>query len=97
LRQFVFSDVSYACQYGSVAAVSVNYEYVSALDSVAVTFCRFTIGTAVFGHFMVLSALGVFIRDVGQTIGLLVTSTDVLIAGLFPLSAIPEKWQGWRG
>ncbi|MBK1890242.1 ABC transporter permease [Undibacterium sp. 14-3-2] len=41
-----------------------------------------------------LSALGVFIRDVGQTIGLLVTGLMFLSPVFFPLSAIPEKWQG---
>lgn len=41
-----------------------------------------------------LSALGVFIRDVGQTIGLLVTGLMFLSPVFFPLSAIPKEWQG---
>ncbi|MFZ6672734.1 ABC transporter permease [Undibacterium sp. Xuan67W] len=40
-----------------------------------------------------LSAIGVFLRDVGQTIGILVTGMMFLSPVFFPLSAIPERWQ----
>jgi len=40
-----------------------------------------------------LSAIGVFLRDVGQTIGILVTGLMFLSPVFFPLSAIPLHWQ----
>jgi lipopolysaccharide transport system permease protein len=40
-----------------------------------------------------LSAIGVFLRDVGQTIGLFVTGLMFLSPIFFPLSAIPVRWQ----
>ncbi|MCU6434915.1 ABC transporter permease [Undibacterium sp. Jales W-56] len=40
-----------------------------------------------------LSAIGVFLRDVGQTIGILVTGLMFLSPVFFPLSAIPARWQ----
>ncbi|MBI1889902.1 MAG: ABC transporter permease [Burkholderiales bacterium] len=39
-----------------------------------------------------LSALGVYLRDVGQTIGILVTGLMFLSPIFFPLSAIPSHW-----
>lgn len=40
-----------------------------------------------------LSAIGVFLRDVGQTVGIFVTGLMFLSPVFFPLSAIPERWQ----
>lgn len=40
-----------------------------------------------------LSAIGVFLRDVGQTIGIFVTGLMFLSPVFFPLSAIPVDWQ----
>lgn len=40
-----------------------------------------------------LSAVGVFLRDVGQTIGILVTGLMFLSPVFFPLSAVPLRFQ----
>lgn len=40
-----------------------------------------------------LSAIGVFLRDIGQTIGIFVTGLMFLSPVFFPLSSIPVRWQ----
>ncbi len=40
-----------------------------------------------------LSAIGVFLRDVSQTIGIAVTGLMFLSPIFFPLSSIPSRWQ----
>jgi lipopolysaccharide transport system permease protein len=40
-----------------------------------------------------LSAIGVFLRDVGQTIGIFITGLMFLSPIFFPLSSIPVRWQ----
>lgn len=40
-----------------------------------------------------LAALGVFLRDIGQMIGLLVTALLFLSPVFYPLSAIPESYR----
>ena len=44
-----------------------------------------------------LSAIGVFIRDVGQVTGLLTTILMFMSAVFYPLSALPEEYQFWLG
>ena len=39
-----------------------------------------------------LASLGVFIRDIGQTIGIITTAMLVMAPVFFPLSAMPEKY-----
>lgn len=41
-----------------------------------------------------LAALGVYVRDVGQIIGLVVSLMMFLSPVFFPASALPEKWRG---
>lgn len=41
----------------------------------------------------VLAALGVFLRDIGQVIGVITSMMMFLSAVFYPLSALPEKWQ----
>lgn len=47
-----------------------------------------TIGVAWF-----LSAIGVFVRDVGQTIGIITTIMMFLAPVFYPISALPERYQ----
>jgi lipopolysaccharide transport system permease protein len=42
-----------------------------------------------------LSALGVFVRDVGQITGIFTTILMFMSAVFYPLSALPEKYQAW--
>ena len=42
-----------------------------------------------------LSALGVFVRDIGQITGILTTVLFFMSAVFYPLSALPEKYQGF--
>jgi lipopolysaccharide transport system permease protein len=44
------------------------------------------------GFAWILASLGVYIRDIGQTIGLLITVLLFLSPIFFPLSVIPEKY-----
>lgn len=43
----------------------------------------------------ILSALGVFIRDIGQTVTILTSVLMFLSPVFYPLSAIPEEFRGW--
>jgi lipopolysaccharide transport system permease protein len=45
-----------------------------------------------FGWF--LAALGAFVRDIGQLVGLAVSLLMFLSPLFYPLSALPEKWRG---
>ncbi|MEB0139926.1 MULTISPECIES: ABC transporter permease [unclassified Undibacterium] len=45
------------------------------------------------GFSWLLSALGVFLRDIGQTIGIFVTGLMFLSPVFFPLSSVPVRWQ----
>jgi len=45
------------------------------------------------GMSWLLSALGVYLRDVGQTVGLAVTGLMFLSPVFFPLSSIPASWR----
>jgi len=42
-----------------------------------------------------LASIGVFIRDVGQTVGLLTTVLMFVSPIFYPISSLPEKFQGW--
>jgi lipopolysaccharide transport system permease protein len=43
----------------------------------------------------VLASLGVFVRDIAQTVGLLVTATLFLTPIFYPLNAIPAEYRGF--
>lgn len=42
-----------------------------------------------------LAALGVYIRDVGQIVGVFTTILMFLSAVFYPVSALPKEYQGW--
>jgi lipopolysaccharide transport system permease protein len=50
------------------------------------------LGTLVLGCAWILAALGVFVRDVSQTIGIITTVMLFMAPVFFPLSAMPEKF-----
>ncbi len=50
-----------------------------------------TLGVAWF-----LASLGVFVRDVGQTIGILTTVLMFVSPVFFPISALPKDFQFWQ-
>lgn len=50
-----------------------------------------TLGVAWF-----LASIGVFVRDVGQTVGILTTVLMFLSPVFFPISSLPEKFQAWE-
>lgn len=58
------------------------------LPLVIIPLALFSLGVSWF-----LSAIGVFLRDVGQTIGIFVTGLMFLSPIFFPLSSIPVRWQ----
>lgn len=47
------------------------------------------------GAVWLLSALGVYLRDVSQTVGILTTMLLFLSPVFYPISALPEKYQIW--
>lgn len=53
----------------------------------------FPLATLVTGLSWMLASLGVFIRDIGQTIGIITTVMLFMSPVFFPLSAMPEKYQ----
>ncbi|OGA52935.1 MAG: sugar ABC transporter permease [Betaproteobacteria bacterium RIFCSPLOWO2_12_FULL_62_58] len=50
---------------------------------------------ALLGISWFLAALGVFVRDVGQVVALALNLLLFLSPVFYPLSALPERWQGW--
>jgi lipopolysaccharide transport system permease protein len=42
-----------------------------------------------------LASLGVFLRDVGQTIGLIITMFTFISPVFYPVTALPEKYRPW--
>jgi lipopolysaccharide transport system permease protein len=55
---------------------------------VMIPFILLTVGLCWF-----LAALGVYLRDINQTVGLALTGIMFLSPIFFPISALPEKWQ----
>jgi lipopolysaccharide transport system permease protein len=51
------------------------------------------LATLVLGLAWMLASLGVFIRDIGQTIGIITTVMLFMAPVFYPLSAMPEKYQ----
>lgn len=51
------------------------------------------LATLVLGFAWILASLGVFIRDIGQAIGIITTVMLFTSPVFFPLSAMPEKYQ----
>ena len=49
----------------------------------------------VMGLAWMLASLGVFVRDVGQTIGIITTVLLFLAPVFYPVSALPESYQHW--
>jgi lipopolysaccharide transport system permease protein len=49
----------------------------------------------ILGFTWVLASLGVFMRDVGQTVGLLTTVLMFISPVFYPVSALPENFQKW--
>jgi lipopolysaccharide transport system permease protein len=47
------------------------------------------------GFSWLLSSLGVFLRDIGQTIGVITTILIFMSPVFYPISALPEKLQFW--
>lgn len=50
---------------------------------------------ATLGFAWMLASLGVFIRDVGQTIGLITTVLMFLSPVFYPITALPEQFRPW--
>ena len=42
-----------------------------------------------------LSAIGVFVRDIGQVTGIFITILMFMSAVFYPITALPEKYQSW--
>ncbi len=49
----------------------------------------------IIGLAWILASLGVFLRDVGQTIGIILTVLMFLSPVFYPMSAVPEKFRPW--
>lgn len=50
---------------------------------------------AILGVAWILASLGVFVRDVGQTVGIFTTVMMFISPVFYPISALPEKFQIW--
>jgi lipopolysaccharide transport system permease protein len=49
----------------------------------------------ILGFSWILASLGVFLRDIGQTIALIVSVMFFLAPVIYPLTAVPEAWRPW--
>lgn len=68
------------------------------MSEIPVTFWQFPIVLLPLIFFLLglswfLSATSVFIRDIGQTIGIFITALMFLSPIFFPISSLPEQWQ----
>jgi len=59
---------------------------------ILIPFVMLPLATLVIGLAWMLASIGVFIRDVGQTIGIITTVMLFMSPVFFPLSALPEKY-----
>jgi len=64
-----------------------------ALSMVALPLVWLPLVPLMLGCGWLFASLGVFVRDVGQIIGLLVSLLMFMSPVFFPVSALPEKWQ----
>jgi len=55
----------------------------------------FPLVVAALGFSWMIASLGVFIRDVGQTIGIIMTVLMFLSPVFYPITAIPEQYRPW--
>jgi lipopolysaccharide transport system permease protein len=55
----------------------------------------FPLIVATMGFAWILASLGVFIRDVGQTIGIIMTVLMFLSPVFYPITAVPEQYRPW--
>jgi len=55
----------------------------------------FPLIVATLGFAWILASLGVFIRDVGQTIGIIMTVSMFLSPVFYPITAVPEEYRLW--
>ena len=55
----------------------------------------FPLIVATMGFAWMFAALGVFIRDVGQTIGIIMTVLMFLSPVFYPITAVPEQYRPW--
>lgn len=60
---------------------------------VPIVFLPFVILTL--GLSWMLASLGVFLRDVGQTISIITTVMFFLAPVIYPITALPEEWRPW--
>jgi lipopolysaccharide transport system permease protein len=58
-------------------------------------FVLFPLIVATLGFAWILASLGVFIRDVGQTIGIIMTVLLFLSPVFYPMTAVPEQFRPW--
>jgi lipopolysaccharide transport system permease protein len=58
-------------------------------------FVLFPLFVATLGFAWILASLGVFIRDVGQTIGIIMTVLLFLSPVFYPMTAVPEQFRPW--
>lgn len=83
--------VSLAVLLGAFALVSGSvHATVIALPVVLLPLILLTLGLAWF-----IASLGVFVRDVGQTVSIATTATLFLSAVFYPIGALPEQYQPW--
>jgi lipopolysaccharide transport system permease protein len=55
----------------------------------------FPLLVATLGFSWMLASLGVFLRDVGQTIGIIMTVAMFLAPVFYPITALPEQYRPW--
>lgn len=84
----VNSGISLAVFVAATAAVSGLSWTAALLPLMLLPLALWTLGLT-----FLLSALGVFVRDIGNLIGLLVTVMMFLSPVFFPVSSLPPEWQ----
>lgn len=72
--------------------VSVAVNGVLPWTTVLIPFVLFPLVMLILGLSWILASLGAYIRDIGQTIGIITTVMLFMAPVFFPLSAMPEKY-----
>lgn len=60
------------------------------LPVIVIPFCLMVMGLS-----WVLASLGVYLRDIGQFIGIVVTALMFLSPVFYPITSLPERYQSW--
>lgn len=89
------ASIQAAISAGTILAINLLVTKQIAISALTLPLVLLPLIFFVMGISFILASLGVYIRDLSQSIGL-ITSVSVFLSPVFyPISALPEKYRGW--